>query len=336
MNLEKRKSSTGLVYHPDYLEHLTGAHPESPDRLVAIMQRLGESGLLERVVMIEPRRAREEDVTRVHAPEHVRWVKKACGEGFSHLDPDTAVSERSFDVALLATGGLLAACDEIASGKVANALCLVRPPGHHATRGRAMGFCLFNNVAIAARYLQGEHGIERVLIVDWDLHHGNGTQDIFYDDGSVFYFSAHQSPHYPGTGRREEVGEGEGEGYTLNLPLPAGTGEREYLDAFMETLEGPASAFSPEFVLVSAGFDAHSEDPLGSLSLTERGYRELTEFVAGIAAKHCGGMLLSALEGGYNLSALSRSVETHLSSLMSAGQEETHGPARAAPPPHFE
>lgn len=319
VSAEKRKSRTGLVYHPDYLEHLTGDHPESPERLVAIMERLGGTGLLDHVVMIEPRSATEEDITRVHSPAHFRWVKRACEEGISHLDPDTAISPKSFEVALLAAGGLLAACDKIASGEIGNALCLVRPPGHHATVSRAMGFCLFNNVAVCARYLQRVHGFERILIVDWDLHHGNGTQDIFYGDRSVFYFSAHQSPHYPGTGAKDETGEGQGEGYNLNLPLPAGTGEREYLDAFEVTLAGSAADFAPDFLLVSAGFDAHALDPLGSLNLTETGYRELTEFVANIARDHSGGRLISALEGGYNLDALARSVESHLSALVRAG-----------------
>jgi acetoin utilization deacetylase AcuC-like enzyme len=322
MSEGRSASGTGLVYHPDYLEHDTGAHPERPERLVAIMEKLGESGLLGSVVMIEPRKATEEDITRVHSREHLQWVRKACEGGSSYLDYDTAVCERSYEVALLAAGGLLAACDEIAAGRLVNALCLVRPPGHHATSGRAMGFCLFNNVAIATRYLQRIHGIGRILIVDWDLHHGNGTQDIFYDDPSVFYFSAHQSPHYPGTGMRDEVGEGEGRGYTLNLPLPAGTGEREYLDAVRKALEKPANAFTPELVLVSAGFDAHVEDPLGSLGLTESGYRELTEFVTGIAANHAGGRLLSSLEGGYNLVALSESVTSHLTALVAASSGE--------------
>ncbi|MFQ6104861.1 MAG: histone deacetylase [Candidatus Glassbacteria bacterium] len=315
--MEATKSRTGLVYHQDYLEHRTGAHPESHERLVAVMNRLGRCGLLDEVVRIAPRAAAEGDILRVHEAGHLDRIKRAAREGDRWLDMDTAICERSYEVALLAAGGLLEALDWIMDGKIENALCLVRPPGHHATADRAMGFCLLNNVAVAARYLQEVAGLERILIVDWDLHHGNGTQDIFYEDPSVLYFSAHQSPHYPGTGSKEEVGGGRGAGFTINVPVKAGTGEADYLTMFMEALRDRAYAFSPDFVLISAGFDAHADDPLGNLNCTESGYGILTKFTLEIADTCCNGRLLSALEGGYNLDALSRSVEAHLRALLS-------------------
>jgi len=311
-------SRTGLVYHPDYLEHRTGTHPEAPERLVAIMERLEDRGLLERVVRIEPRVAGEEDILRVHTTGHLERVKNAVHDGLTHLDVDTVISGRSFEVALLAAGGVLEALDRIMEGEIRNALCLVRPPGHHATRDRAMGFCIFNNVAIGARYIQERYGIRRVLIVDWDLHHGNGTQDVFYEDGGVFYLSTHQSPHYPGSGSKQETGAGEGEGSTINLPFPAGTSEDVLLDSFRQALRDTTQIFVPEFIFVSAGFDAHRDDPLGNLNLTESGYAVLTELLLDAARVHCDGRLLSALEGGYNLRALSTSVEEHLRGLISS------------------
>jgi acetoin utilization deacetylase AcuC-like enzyme len=310
-------SRTGLLYHQDFLEHRTGAHPETYERLVAIMRKLEEGGLLDEVVKLEPRRADEQDILRVHTQEHLDRIRNAARDGITQLDMDTVISEKSYEVALLAAGGVLEALDWIVDGKLQTALCLVRPPGHHATAGQAMGFCLFNNIAIAARYLQEVRGMGKILIVDWDLHHGNGTQDIFYSDKEVLYFSAHQSPHYPGTGAIVEKGEGEGKGYTVNLPFQAGTTEEDYLNLFREVLQDSAYAFSPDFVLISAGFDAHMEDPLGSLNLTEAGYGTLTRFLLDIASDCCEGRLLSALEGGYNLEALSRSVESHLKALLS-------------------
>jgi acetoin utilization deacetylase AcuC-like enzyme len=309
---------TGLVYHPLYLEHLTGAHPESPERLVSIVRGLEETGLLDAVVRVEPRHASDEDILRVHSAEHLARVRTAAARGVNMLDADTVLSEKSCEAATLAAGGLLEALDWIMEGKIDNALCLVRPPGHHATPDRAMGFCLFNNAAVAAAYLKDVHGVEKVLIVDWDLHHGNGTQDIFYSDPSVFYFSVHQSPHYPGTGSVTERGAGKGLGFTLNVPVPGGTGEEEYLEIFREALRDAAYAFSPDFVILSAGFDSHRDDPLGDLNMTEEGFASLTRFVLDIASDCSGGRLLSTLEGGYNLSALSGSVRAHLKELLSA------------------
>ena len=310
-------SATGFVYGNVYLKHGTGTgHPERAERLTAIVDRLRQDGLLAGLVGIEPRAASPEWLTTVHTPEYVERVKRSCQAGAGHLDSaDTPVSVESYEAALSAVGGVLAAVDGVMSGKIKNAFCAVRPPGHHALKNRAMGFCLFNNVAIAARYLQKQHKLARVLIVDWDVHHGNGTQAAFYDDPTVFYFSTHQSPFYPGTGSADERGEGKGVGFTLNVPLPAGSGDAEYKKAFEEKLRQAADAFKPNFVLISAGFDAAKGDLLGRMKLTPDGYAALTRIVKGIAERHCQGRLVSVLEGGYNLEALAASVEAHVRTL---------------------
>jgi acetoin utilization deacetylase AcuC-like enzyme len=311
---------TGLVYHPAYLEHDMGAgHPESPNRLRAIMQQLEQSGTLARLAMIAPRKAEDEWITQVHTPSYVAALNQhAPTSGRVSLDPDTSMSSGSMTAAYLAVGGALAAVDAIMNKQVDHVFCAVRPPGHHAEAGRAMGFCLFNNVAIAARYVQKKYGFKRVLIVDWDVHHGNGTQHSFEDDASILYFSTHQYPHYPGTGRASERGKGAGEGYTINVPMEAGEGDEEYHAIFLKSLVPAAADFRPEFVIISAGFDAHKDDPLASMGLTEAGYADLTDIVAGIAKRHAAGRILSSLEGGYNLSALAASVDAHISRLLNA------------------
>jgi acetoin utilization deacetylase AcuC-like enzyme len=311
---------TGLIYDPHYLEHDMGAgHPESPNRLRAIMQRLEQSGTAAKLTRIEPRKAEDEWVTLVHQPSYVALLnQQAPTHGRIALDADTAMSPGSLNAAYLAAGGALAAVDAIMAGQVQHAFCAVRPPGHHAEADRAMGFCLFNNVAIAARYVQKRYGLRRVLIVDWDVHHGNGTQHSFDRDPSVLFFSTHQYPHYPGTGRATERGSGAAEGLTINVPMEAGEGDDEYRAIFRKVLVPAAETFKPEFVIISAGFDAHRDDPLASMGLTEEGYADLTAIVAGIAARHCGGRLLSSLEGGYNLTALAASVERHIQSLVDA------------------
>lgn len=312
--------TTGLIYDPRYLEHDMGAgHPESPNRLRAIMQRLEQSGTLATLTRIDPRTAEDEWVTLVHRSEHVAMLnRQAPTHGRISLDADTSMSPGSLGAAYLAAGGALAGVDAIMAGRVQHAFCAVRPPGHHAEADRAMGFCLFNNVAIAARYAQKRYGVQRVLIVDWDVHHGNGTQHSFESDASVLFFSTHQYPHYPGTGRASECGRGAGEGLTINVPMEAGEGDDEYRAVFQKVLVPAADAFKPEFVIISAGFDAHRDDPLASMGLTEEGYADLTNIVAGIARQHCQGRLLSALEGGYNLTALAASVERHIQALVAA------------------
>lgn len=309
-------AKTGLAYHPDYLLHDPGSgHPERPDRLRAVMAQLKARGLLDVVVSIDPTPADEKWLRQVHSEKYLRHLAQSVKKAPIYLDADTGLSADSYRVAKLATGGVLTAVDLIMNGKIDNAFVAARPPGHHALPDRAMGFCLINHIAVATRYVQKKHRLKRVLIVDWDVHHGNGTQDIFYDDPNVFYFSIHQSPYYPGTGNAEDTGAGDGAGTTLNVPLPAGTGDAEVIDAFRHQLAPAAAEFQPQFVFISAGFDAHRDDPLAGLDVTASGYRELTRIVLQIAAKFAQGRVVSLLEGGYHLEALGQSVEAHLREL---------------------
>jgi len=314
-------SGTGFVYDPSYLNHDAGpGHPESPERLRAIVARLEQTGLMQGLTPIRPAPAPLKWLTTVHSRAYVAEVERACREGRTWLhSTDTGICPQSYTVALLAAGGVLKAVDAVMAGSVRNAFCAVRPPGHHALRDRAMGFCLFNNVAIAARYVQGKYHVRKVLIVDWDVHHGNGTQAAFYDDPTVLYFSVHEYPFYPGSGAQTETGAGPGEGYTVNVPLPSGSGDEEYVGALEEILKPRALSFGPGFVLVSAGFDAHEGDPLASMKVTARGYERLTRIARGIAEQCCAGRLVSVLEGGYNTDALAESVEAHLRALLDAG-----------------
>jgi acetoin utilization deacetylase AcuC-like enzyme len=284
------------------------------------MSYLEQQGLLHTLLLLRPEPAAEAWITRVHTPAYLRRLQEAVRNAPVALDADTRVSAQSYEVARLATGGVLAAVDAVMAGQARNAFAAVRPPGHHALPERAMGFCLLNHVAIATRYVQEQHGIKRVLIVDWDVHHGNGTQDVFYSDPSVFYFSTHQYPYYPGTGAASETGEGPGRGTTLNVPRPAGSGDAEIIRAFREQLLPAAEAFQPEFIFISAGFDAHHRDPLAQLQVTEEGYATLTRMVMDIAARFAAGRIVSVLEGGYNLEGLSRSLAAHLQVLAERAQ----------------
>lgn len=301
----------GFVYSDRFLEHMPPAgHPERPDRLAKLVQHLKESRLWDELIQILPVVAREEQILAVHSGDHMKYVRDVCAAGGGVLDEgDTHASPGSFEVALLAAGAVNAAIDAVVAKKVGSAFCAVRPPGHHAEQNRPMGFCLFNNVAVGARYAQQKHGMKRVAIIDWDVHHGNGTQHIFEDDPTVFYCSLHQYPFYPGTGSRDERGKAKGEGYTLNIPLPAGTGEARYLVALSEEVMPALETFKPDLLLLSAGFDAHKDDPLASMQLTENSYAEMTHLVKDLAP------VVSVLEGGYNLAALARSVERHLRAL---------------------
>lgn len=311
------KSKTGFVYHEDYLRHDTGnAHPESPKRLIHLLEYLKSTETLMELELMKPYNPSAKWIMEVHSPDYVKSIEEACKNGVEMLDADTTISRDSYDVALLAVGGVLAAVDAVIKNTIKNAFCAVRPPGHHAEHERAMGFCIFNNIAVASKYIQKKHDLKRVLIVDWDAHHGNGTQNAFYQDPAVYYFSIHQFPHYPGTGKEDETGEKEGTGFTLNMPMAAGSGDLEYLEAFQNILYPAADKFSPDFILISAGFDGHKDDPLSNLNLSTAGYQKLTRIILNLAEECCGGRVVSILEGGYNLRAFSESADAHLCALM--------------------
>lgn len=307
---------TGWVYSDKYLDHITKMHPERKERLEAIVARLKKTGLMDNLVPIEPYPATVDQIASVHSRAHIGSVDEACKRGARSLDADTLICPESYDVALLAAGGVLAGIDAVMQNQVDNAFCAVRPPGHHAEHNRAMGFCLFNNIAVGARYAQEKYDCRRVLIIDWDVHHGNGTSNSFIEDPTVFYFSIHQSPHYPGTGRAEEVGRGAGRSFTLNIPLAAGAGDIEYVEVFEQTLAPRVREFKPELVLISAGFDAHQKDMLSSMNLTNAGYANLTRIVCDLADEFSQGRVVSVLEGGYDLDALAGSVESHIREMM--------------------
>ena len=310
--------TTALLYHPAFLKHYTGLkHPEQRQRLTAIMDRLKGSGLLDRLLSLEPVPAPTEAITAIHDPAYVQSLKDRCATLRLFLAAEDALASRgTYDAACLAAGAVLTAIDAVMDQRARNAFCAVRPPGHHAERDHAMGFCFFNNVAIGARYLQRCHGLARIAIIDWDVHHGNGTQQAFYDDPSVLYVSTHQFPHYPGSGRAHETGTGAGKGTTLNLPMAAGSTGTDYLRAFAHDVTPAVTRFQPDFILISAGFDAHRDDPLASMLVTEDDFAAMTEEVIHLAERHCGGRIVSVLEGGYGLAALAASVEAHLRALM--------------------
>jgi len=312
----EQKAPVAFVFHDDCLKHDNGAgHPERPDRLLAIQKRLAERGLLDRLLLLQPDEAPLDSLALVHDRAYIEAIRRACERAPVRLDPDTGVSPGSWRAALLSAGGALLGCDAVLAGKARSAFVCTRPPGHHAEAGRAMGFCLFNNIAVAARHLQRAHGLGRILIVDWDVHHGNGTQHMFESDPTVFYFSTHQFPFYPGTGSARETGSGRGAGFTLNYPMPAGSGDAEYIEVFQSVLCPEIDRVQPEAILISAGFDAHRDDPLAGMSLTEKGYAALTSILREAAGRHCDGRIISLLEGGYDLQALAASVEAHLLAL---------------------
>jgi len=305
---------TAVVYDDLFLEHDTGPHPESAERLRCIAARLKEVGLWEECKLLSPSSASEEAIAAVHSESLIDHVRQVAEAGGGCLDPDTVLSRRSYDAALLAAGAAIDACEAVASGKVSNAVCLVRPPGHHATPSRGMGFCLFNNVAVAARHLQRAGLAEKILIIDWDVHHGNGTQDIFYENGSVFYLSIHRFPFYPGTGLPNETGAGEGEGTTLNLPQPFHIRTEDVMSSFESGLD-TAFAFAPDLVIVSAGFDAYRNDPIGGLGLSCEDFGAMTHLIAQRASDACGGRVVSCLEGGYHIPDLGECVAQHVRAL---------------------
>jgi acetoin utilization deacetylase AcuC-like enzyme len=307
-----------LLYDSRFLRHDTGAmHLETSKRLESIIASLdADPSLNNKLHGVAPRSATMQDLERCHSGEMIRDIRTFIDHGGTHLDTDTPVSSDSFDVACLAAGAAIAAVDTVMAEAGGRAFVMSRPPGHHATPHRAMGFCLFNHVAVAARYAQAVHGVERVLIVDWDVHHGNGTQDIFWSDESVFFFSTHQYPHYPGTGARDDTGDGKGAGYTLNVPLRGGTAAATQREAFSDALKNIEARFHPDLVIISAGFDSHRNDPLGGLLLEDSDFAEMTKDVLRIAERHSAGRVVSVLEGGYNLDLLGGSVRSHLAALL--------------------
>ncbi len=299
-----------------FLLHDTGAHPECAKRLERIHARLTSSGLLQKVTRCDVTPADDADLLRVHPKSHLQSLRDFSEKGGGRIEVDTVMSRDSATVAWLASGAAIDAVERVVAGQDTSAMCLVRPPGHHAIPAGAMGFCLLGNVAIAARTAIERLGLNRVLIIDWDVHHGNGTQDVFYEDGQVGFFSAHRFPFYPGTGRVSETGRGKGLGKTFNLPLEFGIRRKEYLAAFEKMLTKAADALRPELVILSAGFDAHAEDPVGSLGLETEDFEPMTRLVQQVATTHAKGRLVSVLEGGYNVDRLAECVELHLQLLV--------------------
>ncbi len=307
---------TLLYTSPLFLEHDTGRHPENASRLTAVHAALSESGLAARCERPVWSPATMEELTLIHEPGYPEKIAQVAARGGGRVESDTVVSRQSYDVALAAVGAATDAVRRVIAGPDRTALCLVRPPGHHALAGAPMGFCLFNNIAIAARLAVRELQLNRVLIVDWDVHHGNGTQDVFWTDPQVCFFSIHRSPFYPGTGAADETGGGDGLGATLNLPTEFGVSRADFKNRFRTRLETFAERMKPELILVSAGFDAHREDPVGSLGLESEDFTELTTTVGEIAKAHAGGRIVSVLEGGYNPARLAESVQLHLEALL--------------------
>jgi acetoin utilization deacetylase AcuC-like enzyme len=310
--------SFALVLDDVFKRHDTGhGHPERPARYDAVSSAAEGAGALEHAVRIEPYLASLEHIALCHTEDYIEVARRDIESGRPLLSTgDTEVCPASFEVARLAVGSVIGAVDAVLNGSAQTAFCAVRPPGHHARPDQGMGFCVFNNIAIGARYAQRQYGVERVLIADWDVHHGNGTQDIFYDDPSVFFFSTHQSPWYPGTGARSETGSGAAVGTTMNRPFPAGSGREQILGAFRNDLAPAARAFQPDLVMISAGFDSRIGDPLGNFTLDDDDFVELTEMMRDLAETTAQGRVISVLEGGYNLEGLAAAVEAHIGALL--------------------
>jgi acetoin utilization deacetylase AcuC-like enzyme len=312
---------TGIVKDKRYLHHSAGiAHPESPERLAAIYEMLENPSMAGKFTQIKPREATHKEIETIHSPSYVEFIASTMGQQSVYLDPDTATSSETYEIAKLAVGGVCNAIDSVIKDKVDNAFALVRPPGHHAEKDRAAGFCIFNNIAIGAMHAILKHDFKKILIVDWDLHHGNGTQHSFYGDPRILYFSTHQYPYYPGTGSLQEIGQGEAEGYTINVPLRGGAGDASFVKIFRKILQPVALEFKPELVLLSAGFDTYFQDPLGAMRVTPEGFAALMRILLEIADSCCCGHLVAVLEGGYHVTGLTKSVKAVLEEML----DETH------------
>ncbi len=307
---------TAVVKDPIYLQHRTGDHhPESHHRLEVVYDMLKENSLRGKFTELAPRRASQAELELNHSTDYINQVAGTAGRVFTSLDPDTSTSPLSWEAAQMAAGGVLVAIDRVMQGEFENCFALVRPPGHHAEKSWGKGFCLFNNIAIGAHYALQQYGLERILIIDWDLHHGNGTQHSFYHDQRVLFFSTHQYPYYPGSGSVVEVGEGRGAGFTVNVPLPGGQGDEDFLEIYRLLLKPLALAFNPQMVLVSAGYDIYFDDPLGGMEVTPEGFAGLTAFIVDLAQSTCQGKVVLSLEGGYHLDGLRKSVEATIQQL---------------------
>jgi acetoin utilization deacetylase AcuC-like enzyme len=304
----------GFVYDDIFLKHETpSTHPESPKRLTKIFDTIKNSDVWNKLIKIKPRRAEEEDILKVHTKDYFDNIKTFTG----YYDPDTYISDNSFEAAMYASGAVIEAIDRSKKGDIERAFCAVRPPGHHAETNRAMGFCIFNNIAIGAKYAQ-KIGYEKVFIIDFDVHHGNGTQHIFEEDDTVFYFSTHQYPHYPGTGRDSERGKGKGKGFTYNMPMHYGSGDKDYFSAYHDTLPGITRNFGPDIILISAGYDIHERDPLSGINVSNEGIREIVRGILSNSTftRHSLLPFIFSLEGGYNLQALGESVLITISEIL--------------------
>ncbi len=308
---------TGYIYDPFYLKHETEPHPENPGRLLAINRKLENSEVYKHLTLLEPRKATEEEIALNHQPDYIQHVHKSCEEGSGAMDADTVICQNSYEAALLSAGAGLTAVDQVIDGQCDNVFCAVRPPGHHAENSRAMGFCLFNNVAVVARYAQTQKGLGRVFIFDWDVHHGNGTQHAFYSDASVYYSSIHQYPFYPGTGAADETGTGDGLGSVLNFPMQAFSQDADYLSIVENKVAPEIIKFQPDLIIISAGFDAHKDDPLANIEISTECFGAMTKIIVAAAGEVCQGRVVSMLEGGYNHDALGESVLSHMENLLS-------------------
>jgi acetoin utilization deacetylase AcuC-like enzyme len=328
----------GLLYDPIYLKHDTGEHVENAGRLEAIIAYLEETGLSKQLAPLKPRAASAEELALVHTKQHISHLQGMAKKGGGWLDADTVMSADSYQVALYAAGGTISATEAVMAGEVNSAFALVRPPGHHATPRRAMGFCLFNNIAIAAAHALAKYKLERTLIIDFDAHHGNGTQEIFYDRPEVMYISTHEYPFYPGTGGVEETGRGLAKGTKVNIPLPAGCGDKEYLEVFEQIITPVARRFKPQLILVSAGYDAHWADGIALMQLSVSGFREMARIIRDLASELCEGRLVFVLEGGYHLGALAASTKATFDVLLGkSSADDPLGPSpRSAAAPNIE